>query len=199
MVERRRILAALAGLGAAALLGPWAATARAASLAGGDGPGTPPAPALPEPLRGLGNGWRPWGSGDMRWFGLRLYNAVLWVAGDSLSDDTAYALQLTYQRDIAKSRLVGATLDELKRLGEQDEARLARWQAALEQVFPDVRQGDQITGAHLPGSGARFYLNGRLTGAVADERFARAFFAIWLSPQTREPALRQALLKRAGG
>ena len=195
MVERRRILAALAGLGAAALLAPWAAPAQAGSAAEAGAM----APTLPDALRDLGTGWRPWGSGEMRWFGLRLYNAVLWVAGDSLSDDTAYALQLTYQRDIAKSRLVGATLDELKRLGEQDEARLARWQAALEQVFPDVRQGDQITGAHLPGSGARFYLNGRLTGAVADERFARAFFAIWLSPQTREPALRQALLKRAGG
>ena len=43
-------------------------------------------------------------------------------------------------------------------------------------------------------AGARFYVDGELRHSVADEPFARAFFAIWLGPQTRSPALRLALL-----
>lgn len=34
----------------------------------------------------------------------------------------------------------------------------------------------------------------KVVGEVADPEFARLFFGIWLSPNTSEPALRQALL-----
>ena len=55
--------------------------------------------------------------------------------------------------------------------------------------------GDRITGEHRPGVGARFYFNGRLRVVVDDANFSRAFFAIWLSPDTSEPRLRNALLQ----
>ena len=57
-----------------------------------------------------------------------------------------------------------------------------------------MRAGDRITGVHLPGEGARFFVNGRLQGELRDADFARLFFGIWLSPRTSEPALREALL-----
>ena len=34
----------------------------------------------------------------------------------------------------------------------------------------------------------------KVVGEVADPEFARLFFGIWLSPNTSEPSLRQALL-----
>ena len=34
----------------------------------------------------------------------------------------------------------------------------------------------------------------RVVGEVADAEFSRLFFGIWLSPQTSEPGLRQALI-----
>jgi hypothetical protein len=43
----------------------------------------------------------------------------------------------------------------------------------------------------------RFFVNGRLGGELRDTEFARFFFGIWLSPQTSEPSLRQALLGQA--
>jgi hypothetical protein len=66
----------------------------------------------------------------------------------------------------------------------------------MRRIFPDVKDGDRLAGLHLPGEGARFWLNGRPAGAVTDPEFSRLFFGIWLAPTTSEPALRLALLGR---
>jgi hypothetical protein len=138
--------------------------------------------------------WRVQGQGEMRWFGFRLYEASLWAPGDRWQSDQPYALELRYARDIPSARLVQASIEEMQRLGSADAARLARWQAELERVFPDVRSGEVIHGVHLQQRGAEFYHQGKLTGRIDDVEFARAFFAIWLDPRTREPALRKDLL-----
>ena len=59
-----------------------------------------------------------------------------------------------------------------------------------------MKTGDRITGLHLPGTGARFLLNGRPRRS-ARPRVCPLFFGIWLSPATSEPALRQSLLAAA--
>jgi hypothetical protein len=64
----------------------------------------------------------------------------------------------------------------------------------MEALFPDVHEGTRISGIHLPGQGARFYLNGNPLGEIPDSEFARAFFAIWLDPRTSASSLRNSLL-----
>lgn len=154
------------------------------------------AQALPDALRGEVAGLRQWGSGEMTWFGLALYRATLWVAGESPETSTS-ALQLDYLRDIPRERLVQTSLDEMRRLGA-DEAQLKRWESDLRRVFPDVKAGESIVGVHHPGRGAGFYHQGQATGDVSDAEFARRFFAIWLDPASRSPSLRATLLKRPG-
>jgi hypothetical protein len=61
-------------------------------------------------------------------------------------------------------------------------------------AFVDVKAGDTLCGAFLPGQGVRFYANDHLTVQIDDLAFARAFFAIWLDPRTRAPRLRRDLL-----
>ena len=138
--------------------------------------------------------WRVQGQGEMRWFGLRLYQASLWAPDGRWQAGLPYALELRYARDIPSGRLVQASIEEMQRLGSADDARLARWKIELERVFPDVRSGDVIHSLHLPQHGAEFYHQGKLTGRIDDVEFARAFFAIWLDPRTREPGLRASLL-----
>jgi len=156
-------------------------------------------PAQVYPIR-EGGGWQEWGAGEMRFFGFRLYRATLWVAGSSI-DTAPFALTLHYHRDITRAQLVSSSIDEMRRTGTP-EAMAEKWRADLERVFPDVREGDRIIGIHLPGTGARFYHQGKLTGEVRDPEFSRRFFAIWLDPKTRSPDVRALLLKRptsAGG
>jgi len=149
---------------------------------------------LPAPLLSEAPGLRLLGKGEMRWFGLHLYDATLWSSSRPWSPEQPFALDIEYAREIAGKRLVDSSISEMRRLGVQDEDKLARWAEALARVFPDVKKGDRIVGVHLPGKGASFYHQGQPTGSIDDPEFAEAFFATWLDPRTREPSLRKALL-----
>jgi hypothetical protein len=154
------------------------------------------AQSMPGPLRGTGaapQAWQEWGSGEMRWFGLALYDATLYVAGAEV-ERAPLALHLRYRRDITRERLVQASIDEMRRLGA-DPAQLPRWEADLKRVFPDVASGDSITGIRLPGQGVRFYHQDSPRGEIADPDFGRWFFAIWLDARSHSPALRKQLLQ----
>jgi hypothetical protein len=149
---------------------------------------------LPQAALAYAPEWRPLGSGQMRWFGLRLYDAELWISGERFVPERPHALALRYHRAIAAERLVESSIAEMRRLGVQDEARLAVWRDALARAFPSVAPNESIVGMHLPGRGAVFWHDGRRTAEIDDPELARWFFAIWLDERTREPALRARLL-----
>lgn len=138
------------------------------------------------------------GSGEMRWFGIKLYDASLWASGGRYAPEGGFALSLRYARDFDGVRLAKASIDEIRRLGERDDGKLSRWLTALEGVFPDVKAGETITGVKLPDGSARFFHQGRALPAIDERALSDAFFAIWLDPRTREPALRARLLAEAG-
>jgi len=150
--------------------------------------------ALPEPVAKEFPGLRPVGEGRLRWFGLHIYDASLWISGTRWSGEEEFALNIRYARDVKGSRLVQTSADEMRRLGLGDERRIAKWVDEMTRVMPDVRKGEHLTGVNLPGTGAKFYYQGKIVGMIADPEFARAFFAIWLDARTREPGLRKSLI-----
>lgn len=140
---------------------------------------------------------RPAGQAHLSWFGLRAYEARLWVEPPfrhGRFQDHAFALELTYAMEFGALQIARRALEEMRRGGPLAEADAQRWEAALHMVLPDVRPGDRITGIHRPGRGALFLFNGRTIGAIEDAAFARRFFGIWLAPTTSQPRLRAALL-----
>ena len=64
----------------------------------------------------------------------------------------------------------------------------------MKKIFPNVEEGQQLTGLFSPGQPSRFFLNGSSIGEIADPEFGPAFFGIWLHPKTSAPKLRQLLL-----
>ena len=128
------------------------------------------------------------GSGTYRWFGLKLYDARLWM------DKQSVALDLEYARELVGKRIATASIDEIKKLGIGTAAQHGAWLASMTALFPDVSKGAHITGVLVAGQATRFFLNGAVLGEIADPEFGQAFFAIWLNPKTSEPALRRALL-----
>lgn len=136
------------------------------------------------------------GSGELRLFGFRIYSAQLWSPTVPLQDDAAFALHLTYHRTLSREDLVSASLKEIRRLNGNSlsDVQLQRWQAEMRRAFVDVEPNAQITGVYLRDQGARFYAGPQLLHEIADPEFARAFFAIWLDPRTRNPELRSRLL-----
>jgi len=140
---------------------------------------------------------RPPGRAPLRCLGLDIYQASLWVPlgfDPARWEQQTFALELTYLRDLKGLAIAQRSVVVMRRQETLDETLASQWEARMAALFPDVRRGDRITGVHLPGRGARFVANGRELGEVADTRFARMFFGIWLAPQTSEPGMRTALM-----
>jgi hypothetical protein len=135
------------------------------------------------------------GAGDLTWFGMTVYRAALCTLDGEYRPGQPHALEITYRFSFTRDKLARVSLQEIERIfgPQQDRDEV---EARLRAVFRDVANGDRITGIHHPGQGAVFYGNDVLLGRIGDAALAEAFFAIWLDPRTREPALRSKLLGR---
>lgn len=138
------------------------------------------------------------GSARLRVWGFDVYDMRL-RAGPGFDAarfaDGPLALELSYLRNLKGADIAERSLDEMRNLETIDPAQAEIWLAAMRNLFPDVKKGDRLAGIHQPGRGASFYMNDRLLGEVADPRFSRLFFGIWLSPKTSQPAMRETLLQ----
>lgn len=137
------------------------------------------------------------GQGTLRFLGFEIYRARLWLSPGFQPDDYAaqpLALELAYQRDFTTQAIAQRSIEEMRRVGPFTAQQATRWQQSLQAALPDIKAGDRLIGLYQPGTGAVFQMRGRTVGEVADPEFARLFFGIWLSPQTSEPRLREALL-----
>lgn len=155
------------------------------------------APAVPPEVAAELPGAQLQGSGRLRFIGLAVYDARLWRGATPVGSDwmaAPLALELRYLRRLVGRQIAERSIEEMRRQRELGEDESRRWLAAMTQMFPDVQDGDRITGFVVPGLGARFAVNGVVKGDVRDLEFARLFFGIWLSERTSEPALRRALL-----
>ena len=137
------------------------------------------------------------GTGRLTVWGFQVYDARLWAQpGFRVAnfDSAPLALELSYLRAFKAEEVAERSIKEMRRSRPVSDAQASRWMANLLRVIPDVRIGDRVMGVHRPGVGAAFWVNGKNTGEVLDAEFAKLFFGIWLSPNTSEPKLRDALL-----
>ncbi len=180
-------------LGCALLMGALAVEVRAQST-----PVANPNAAFSRPeVTGLG-GVVPTAPVRLRVWGFEVYDVRLWTpVGFRHGQYTQFpfALELQYLRKLEGAAIASRSIDEMRRVGSFSDAQAQSWLAAMRELFPDVRQGERITGINLPGDGAEFWVNGQRVGVVKDPAFARLFFGIWLDERTSEPKMRAQLLQ----
>jgi hypothetical protein len=139
------------------------------------------------------------GSTRLRFFGLDIYDAKLWVGpGFRAASYAQHALglELTYLRSLSGRAIAERSIKEMRRAGTLATEVEQRWLAAMTDAFADVQSGDRLTGLHVPAVGAKFWFNGQPRATIRDPEFSRLFFGIWLSDATSEPRLRTELLAR---
>jgi hypothetical protein len=154
-------------------------------------------PTLPAELSSTLPGAQALGAAKLRFLGLDIYAARLWVASGFQPDGFAQsplALELNYFRSLSGQRIAERSLQEMRRQAQLNATQERAWLDAMLLAFPDVKSGDRITGLHTPGVGARFWFNGQERPAVRDAEFSRLFFGIWLSDASSEPHMRASLL-----
>ena len=156
------------------------------------------------------------GQASLRWFGIRVYDAVLWVGSSAATVrrtaldsqavsgsltapfDREFVLEIDYAMALSGHRIAERSDHEIARQPDRAPAQRAAWLEQMKALFPDVRAGDRLAGHYRPGQPTRFFLNDRTLGEISDPAFGPAFFGIWLSPSTSEPAMREALLRGLG-
>lgn len=189
LLRRRRFLAT------AAATGLGFGTAMSAHANSGTSARRVPSELLP--FAGASSSWRLQGSGTLRYFGFRAYDAYLWSLdgkGNPLLGQQPFALELEYSVSIKSEDIVKVSLGEMTRLRRLSEDQARTWNLEMQRSFPSVKPGDRVLGVQIPATGTRFFVNGRLSSEVNDPDFGQAFFAIWLDEKTRRPELRRELL-----
>lgn len=150
----------------------------------------------PGELNAYALAWVAKGSGVLRFFGFKAYDATLWIPATqtNFALNRTYALDIRYNTAVKAGDIVNTSMIEMTRIASATPDQVKSWTAFMTGLFVDVKSGDQLVGVRLPEKGSRFFLNGKLLGETADEGFSDAFFRIWLDPKTSRPGLRDALL-----
>ncbi|WP_022953257.1 chalcone isomerase family protein [Leucothrix mucor] len=134
------------------------------------------------------------GKAEMRWLMFPLYQISLKTPDGRYQENRfPQVLDITYRRDIDKRDLLTATDQQWQRLG-LPQAQRQSWINQLHAIWPTVKSGDQL-GFKLDSQGKNYFTyNGKNIGGVADAQFGQSFLAIWLSPKTSQPGIRQRLI-----
>jgi hypothetical protein len=149
---------------------------------------------LPPQVSSTAPGIHPFGKGRHSWWGIRMYDATLWIVGPQWSAAAPHALDIEPGRDVPADTLVNNAIAEMRDLKVGDESKLRIWQAEMKKVLPNVRQGDQVVIFCADTNRTLAYLNNSSTGEVDDPSFCPAVMSVWLHPQTKHQAMRKSLL-----
>jgi hypothetical protein len=121
------------------------------------------------------------GQAQYRVLSVPLFSAETWAPGGDFSWNEPFALTLTYNRNARAATLINRSIREMSQRGAGSAASLAPLRAELTRCFPNVAQGDRITGVSTSPDTARFFYNGARRCDIRWPNFRRTFFGIWLA------------------
>src|SRR5260370_19487994 len=97
---------------------------------------------LPPPVLSTAPSMHLFGKGRHSWWGIRMYDATLWIVGPRWSAAAPHALDLEPGRDVPADTLVKNAITEMRELKVGDERQLTIWQAEMKNLIPNVKQSD---------------------------------------------------------
>ena len=134
------------------------------------------------------------GEGKMTYYFWDVYDARLFAPKGQWNNEPPYALALTYLRDFDGKDIAERSIKEMKKQGFNDSEKLREWEETMKSVFPNVEEGETLTGVFTADGKTLFIHDDELIGTVEEKGFGTQFFAIWLSEKTSEPKLREKLV-----
>ncbi|SUP09328.1 putative periplasmic protein [Vibrio metschnikovii] len=111
------------------------------------------------------------------------------------------ALEIHYLRTIRREQLLEATEKQWQKLGYSAE-NIESWMAQLSHLFPTVEKDQRLVYLSDGQHGQLWYFptptDKHVRGEVIDPQMNEAFLAIWLSPRSDYPRLRNQLVGKRG-
>ena len=141
------------------------------------------------------------GQARLKRFGFHVYDASFWMTAKPNRDEKAFttnlsALCITYARNIRVEKLLSSTEKEWRKLGIANKHPTVAWLNQLQQIWPDVKQGDQLIFVFDPNGESAFYNQNKKLGTISDKNFGPAFLSIWLDENASYKNKRNELLGR---
>lgn len=149
---------------------------------------------LPAPVQSQAPGIRPLGRGRQTVWGVRVYDATLWVVGERFTPAQPHALDVEPGRSVSADILINNAMDEMRRLKLGDASQLASWSLEMKKLIPNVKSGDQVVVFCPSEAKTLTYYNGRSQGEVDDATLCTAIMNVWLHPASQDQAMRKSLL-----
>lgn len=138
--------------------------------------------------------WQLVGEGEMEVFWFDVYSARLYSkTGKYYPSQYPLKLDISYQRSISSKDLVTATVEQWQHL-KIDNQDIKRWQKLINNLWPEVTSGDQLTFVAYSADSGIFYFNHNQLSVINNKKFAESFLGIWLSINTSRPQLRAQLI-----
>lgn len=136
--------------------------------------------------------WKMVGAANLKVLWFSIYEAELFTpTGGYELKQRSVLLQLNYQRGISQRSLLDETENQLQRFSSKEQ--ISRWLQRLERIWPDIREGDQLSFLLDEHGNGSFFFNQRWIGTLAEAEFSQAFISIWLSEKSNYPALARKL------
>lgn len=111
-------------------------------------------------------------------------------------------IEVEYFVHIPGRKLSNYTIEQMKvNVSSDDFKKLSSQIRMMEKYFVDLKPKDRFALTYIPGVGTKFTHNGKLTGIIEGEDFARALFAVWIGDRPFDPVLKEqiaGLTKKAG-
>jgi hypothetical protein len=123
-----------------------------------------------------------------------VYDATLYAPNKQWDANAPHALTVDYFREIDGIDIADRSAEEIQKQGFSNKEALSKWLAQMRAIFPNVKNGSQITAVFTKQKSTDFYYGDKPIGSIKDPEFGRLFFDIWLSEKTSEPQLRKKLL-----
>ena len=134
-----------------------------------------------------------------RWWGFRVYSVALYTGpefrkGSDILGDVPKRLVLHYHRSIDRGKMVQGAEVVIGRTPGIDMETIRERLDKVNNVYVDVRQGDEYAITYIPGRGTTIALNGERKVLAEGNDFASAYFGIWLGSNALNDGLKQSLL-----
>src|SRR5262245_3445254 len=129
----------------------------------------------------------------------KVYVAGLYLESPSkdseaiLTADRAKAIRMHFMRDLTKTQLVDAFKEGFEANAKDKTGQRAEFDKMLA-LIPDVKEGETLTFAYLPGRNTTLQIGSKEMGGFAGKGFADAVFSIWLGPKPPSEDLRKGML-----
>ncbi len=138
------------------------------------------------------------GTGSLRYWGFLVYTAGLYAPPDALPDDDIAAqphmIRLHYHRSLTEENFRESTTEGIEKNSRTDAAKLADPLDEVNDLYRDVKQGDEYRVVYDPEVGVSLYFNETFQGTITGgEDFARAYLGIWIGPEALSSSMRDKL------